>query len=286
MRVLLIIRIGILPVLLFYLEGGSFMKNMKNQNDKEMIYTESKTLRNETLDNISYDFLDKFKIIPYLTEDMILTTQQIANYYDCSLDTVKTLVKRNRDEFESDGMVVLTGIDLENFKIKVLRGSNEPDKISAKTRSLTILTKRSLLRIGMMMTSNLMATKIRNYLLNIEEKTEFDRKSWAIQREVGIIERKRMTSAISRYVPDTRHKKFAYPNYTNMIYKVLFNSTAKELRDQRNCQNNDALRNTFTTSELHTIEEVETIVTGLITMSYTYKQIEEMLQNRYIKKIS
>lgn len=117
MRVLLIIRIGILPVLLFYLEGGSFMKNMKNQNDKEMIYTESKTLRNETLDNISYDFLDKFKIIPYLTEDMILTTQQIANYYDCSLDTVKTLVKRNRDEFESDGMVVLTGIDLENFKI-------------------------------------------------------------------------------------------------------------------------------------------------------------------------
>ena len=49
------------------------MKNMKNQNDKELIYTESKTLRNETLDNVSYDFLDKMKVIPYLTDDMVVT---------------------------------------------------------------------------------------------------------------------------------------------------------------------------------------------------------------------
>ena len=39
------------------IKEDSFMKNMKNQNDKELIYTESKTLRNETLDNVSYDFL-------------------------------------------------------------------------------------------------------------------------------------------------------------------------------------------------------------------------------------
>jgi len=31
-----------------------------------------------------------------------------------------------------------------------------------------------------------------------KKKTDVDRKSWAIQREVGIIERKRMTSAISK----------------------------------------------------------------------------------------
>ena len=43
MRVLLTIRIGILAGFLFCLKGGSFMKNMKNQNDKELIYTESKT---------------------------------------------------------------------------------------------------------------------------------------------------------------------------------------------------------------------------------------------------
>lgn len=261
------------------------MKNMKNQNDKELIYMESKTLRNETLDNVSYDFLDKMKVIPYLTDDMVVTVQQAANYYECSMDTIKTLIKRNREEFEEDGMVVLTGTELNDFKEKVLQGSNEPDKISSKTRSLTLITKRSLLRIGMLMTSNLLATKIRNYLLNIEEKTEIDRKSWAIQREVGIIERKRMTSAISRYIPESKHKKFAYPNYTNMIYKVIFGCDAKSLRLERNVKTNDALRDSFTEDELKKVEEVETIVTGLISMDFTYKQIEQMLKDRFIKKI-
>ena len=259
------------------------MKNMKNQNDKELIYTESKTLRNETLDNVSYDFLDKMKVIPYLTDDMVVTVQQAANYYECSMDTIKTLIKRNRDEFEEDGMVVLKGKELKKFKEELGVGSNEPSLSYAS--SLTILTKRSLLRIGMLMTSNLLATKIRNYLLNIEEKTEIDRKSWAIQREVGIIERKRMTSAISRYIPESKHKKFAYPNYTNMIYKVILGCDAKSLRLDRNVKTNDALRDSFTEDELKKVEEVETIVTGLISMDFTYKQIEQMLKDRFIKKI-
>ena len=260
------------------------MKNMKNQNDKELIYTESKTLRNDTLNNISYDFLDKMKVIPYLTDDMIVTVQQAANYYECSMDTIKTLIKRNRDEFEGDGMVVLKGQELKKFKEELGVGSNEPGISYAS--SLTILTKRSLLRIGMLMTSNLLATKIRNYLLNIEEKTEIDRKSWAIQREVGIIERKRMTSAISKYIPENKNKKFEYPNYTNMIYKTIFGCDAKSLRLQRNVKTNDALRDNFTESELKKVEEVETIVTGLISMDFTYKQIEEMLKQRYRKRIS
>lgn len=259
------------------------MKNMKNQNDKELIYTESKTLRNETLNSISYDFLDKIKVIPYLTEDMVVTVQQAANYYECSMDTIKTLIKRNRDEFEDDGMTVLKGQELKNFKEDLGVGSNEPNLAYAS--SLTLLTKRSLLRIGMLMTSNLLATKIRNYLLNIEEKTEVDRKSWAIQREVGIIERKRMTSAISRYIPESKHKKFAYPNYTNMIYKIIFDCDAKTLREERKVKTNDALRDSFSETELKKVEEVETIVTGLISMDFTYKQIEEMLKERFIKKI-
>lgn len=262
------------------------MTKMKNQNSKELIYTESKTLRDETIENVDYDFLDKLKVIPYLTDDMVVTSQQVANYYDCSLDSVKTLIKRNRDEFESDGMVVLTGSTLDDFRGKVLRGSNEPDKLSSKTRSLTLLTKRSLFRVGMMLTGSEMATKVRNYLLNIEETTEIDRKSWAIQREVGIVERKRMTSAIAKYIPDTKHKKFAYPNYTNMLYKVLFNCDAKTLRERRGVKNNDALRDSFSKEELHNVEELETIVTGLVTMNFTYKQIEEMVKDRYIKKIS
>lgn len=260
------------------------MKTVKNQETKSMKYVESKSIRNDTLDNVSYDFLDKIKVVPYLTNDMVLSTNQIANYYECGLEAVKTIIKRNREEFESDGMVVLKGQDLKDFKEKIGEVQTEPTLNYAS--SLTILPKRSLLRVGMILTNNALSTKIRNYLLNIEENTEIDRKSWAIQREVGIVERKRMTSAISRYIPDSKNKKFAYPNYTNMIYKIIFGCDAKALRVERNVKTNDALRDSFTESELKKVEEVETIVTGLISMDFTYKQIEQMLNERYIKKIS
>ena len=94
-----------------------------------------------------------------------------------------------------------------------------------------------------------------------------------------------MTSAISKYIPESRHKKFAYPNYTNMIYKILFGCDAKTLRSAKNVKTNDALRDSFSESELRKVEEVETIVTGLISMDFTYKQIEQMLNDRFIKKL-
>lgn len=259
------------------------MKTVKNQETKTLKYVESQSIRNDILDNISYDFLDKIKIIPYLTNDMVISTNQIANFYECGLEAVKTIIKRNREEFENDGMIVLKGQDLKDFKEKIGEVQNEPTLNYAS--SLTILPKRSLLRIGMILTNNAIATKIRNYLLNIEEKTDVDRKSWAIQREVGIIERKRMTSAISKYIPESKHKKFAYPNYTNMIYKILFGCDAKTLRSERKVKTNDALRDSFSESELRKVEEVETIVTGLISMDFTYKQIEQMLKDRFIKKL-
>lgn len=262
------------------------MKKIENQvTTKTNKYVESETIRNETLDNVSYDFLDKLKVIPYLTTDMIITLDQASTYYDVSVDAIRTIVKRNRNEFENDGMIVLSGENLKDFIAKVCVGQDEPHKISPKTRALTLITKRSLLRIGMLLTNSDLATKIRNYLLNIEEKTEIDRKSWAIQREVGIIERKRMTSAISKYILDSEHKKFAYPNYTNMIYKNLFGCDAKTLRNERNVKTNDALRDSFSEAELKKVEEVETIITGLISMNFTYKQIDQMLKERYIKKI-
>lgn len=267
-------------------------KLSKQESNKSMAFTESKSLRNETIENTTYDFLDKFKVIPYLTDDMTVSVYQVSNYYDVSKKTIETIILRNRDEFEEDGMIVLKGEEFKKFVDEICDLQSEGDKtydkdaITSKTRSLTILPKRSLLRVGMILTNNFMATKVRNYLLNIEEQTEIDRKSWAIQREVGIIERKRMTSAISRYIPDSKNKKFAYPNYTNMIYKIIFGSDAKTLRNERNVKTNDALRDSFSESELKKVEEVETIVTGLISMDFTYKQIEQMLNERYLKRIS
>lgn len=259
------------------------MKKMENQN-KGLIYTESKTAREETIDTVEYDFLDKMKAIVYLTDTMVLSLDQVANYYESTKKSVDTIISRNKEEFLND-IQVLRGGELKEFKEKVtlLHGEGE---LNNRTPSLTLMNKRALLRVGMIMTNNAMATRIRNYLLNLEEDAKLDRKQWAIQREVGIIERKRLTSAISKCIPNTKNKKFAYPNYTNMIYKAIFNCDAKMIREQRNVKTNDALRDSFTEKELKLVEESETIVTALIMLGFTYKQIEEHLSNKYIKKIS
>jgi hypothetical protein len=260
------------------------MKKMENQkSSKELIYTESKTARDDVINAVEYDFLDKMKAIIYLTDEMVLSLDQAANYYESTKKSIDTIITRNKEEFLED-ISVLRGEELRAFKEKVtlLHGEGE---LNNRTPSLTLMNKRALLRIGMIMTNNAMATRIRNYLLNLEEDAKFDRKQWAIQREVGIIERKRMTSAISKYIPNTKHKRFAYPNYTNMLYGVILGYDAKTLREQRKVKTNDALRDSFTEDELKLVEEAETIVTALISLGFTYKQIEEHLKNKYIKKI-
>ena len=137
----------------------------------------------------------------------------------------------------------------------------------------------------MILTNSGIATKVRDYLLNIEERTEIDIKSWSIQREVGKIERARMTSAISKYVPDSQHKRFAYPNYTNMVYRMIFNKDTKAMRKERGAKDNDSLRDMLSADELAKVEEVETIITGLVSMEFTYKQIQQMINDRYVKKL-
>lgn len=260
------------------------MKKMENTNVTNK-YVESKSIRNITFDSVDYDFLDKIKVIPYLTKDMVLTIDQIANYYEVTVEAVRTVIKRNREEFETDGMAILRGEELRKFLDEVCEVQNEPHKTSEKIRNLTLLTKRSLLRTGMILTNSGIATQVRDYLLNIEERTKIDTKSWAIQREVGKIERARMASAISRYVPDSPHKRFAYPNYTNMVYRTIFQKDAKTMKEERGAKDNDSLRDMLSADELAKVEEVETIITGLVSMEFTYKQIQQMINDRYVKKL-
>lgn len=251
---------------------------------KEQALTESKSLRDEAINNGgNFDFLDKLKAIEFLTKDMILSIEQISNYYEVSKKTVETVISRNRDEFEEDGMKVLIGDELREFKNLVNAPSNEGASINSRLNSLTILSKRSLLRVGLIMTNNAMAFKIRNYLLNLEEVATKEQRNWALQREVGKVDRKRMTSAICDYLQPSN--KFVYSNYTDCIYKILFGKKAKELRVERNVKTNDALRDSFSKEELKLVQESETIVTALVTLSFSYDYIKEQLQNKYSIKI-
>jgi hypothetical protein len=217
---------------------------------------------------------------------MVVSVEQVANFYEVSNKAINTIIDRHRDELEEDGVMVLKGEELKEFKQKVSVLQTE-ERINPKTSNLTILTKRAMLRIGMLLTTSSIATKIRNYLLNLEENSTEEQKRWAIQREVGKVDRKRMTTAISNYIPDSPHKRFAYPNYTNMIYKILFNKDAKQIRFEKGITKDSELtRDNFSGEELKMVDEAETIVTALVTLGFGYDYIKEQLEKKYKKMIS
>ena len=256
-------------------------QKVQDNNSRELVLTESKTMREGYIKEEYFDVLDKIKAIPYLTKDMVLSVEQVANYYEVSNEAIKTVIKRHRDELEQDGIMVLKGNELKEFKNTICEVQGEPTKISNKTTAFTILTKRAMLRIGMLLTTSPIAKLVRNHLLDCEEEVSLEKQKWIAQREAGKIDRKRMTSAISNYIPKGRKQKFAYPNYTNMIYKALFGKDAKTMRVERGYSKNDLLRDSFSGEELRLVDEAETIVTALITLGFGYEYIREQLNIKY-----
>ena len=46
-----------------------------------------------------------------------------------------------------------------------------------------------------------------------------ERKQWEIERAKGIVVRHILTDTIKNMIPESDHKKFAYPTYTNLIFE-------------------------------------------------------------------
>jgi len=110
-------------------------------------------------------------------------------------------------------------------------------------------------------------------------------KEWDLHREVGKIDRKRMTSSISQNIENA--KSFVYSDYTNMVYSVLFNMTAKEIRESRKIEKKSQLtRDYLTKEELNIVDEAETIVTALVSLGFKKDYIFIQLTRKFQKQIA
>lgn len=110
-------------------------------------------------------------------------------------------------------------------------------------------------------------------------------KEWDLHREVGKVDRKRMTSSISQNIYNAQAK--TYSDYTNMVYDVLFGMKAKEIRDSRNINKKSQLtRDYLTKDELKLVDEAETIVTALVSLGFKKDYILDQLRRKFIKKIA
>lgn len=110
-------------------------------------------------------------------------------------------------------------------------------------------------------------------------------KEWELHREVGKVDRKRLTSSICQNIYNAQAK--TYSDYTNMIYDVLFGMTAKEIRESRNINKKSQLtRDYLTKNELKLVDEAETIVTALVSLGFKKDYILDQLRRKFIKYIA
>jgi hypothetical protein len=138
----------------------------------ELALTESPSLRAQYADRV--DVLDKVKALAFLPDDTHVSTELIADYYEVDVDAIESVVRRNREELESNGYRVLRGQELRDFETVNLTGS--------KRRALALFTRRAILNVGQMLTESAVARSVRTYLLDVEELAPPEVRTEAIER--------------------------------------------------------------------------------------------------------
>lgn len=239
----------------------------------EIIFVESKFMRN---DNVYRDeILDKIKIVPslYVTDEV--TLEMASEYYGINIETVRQVIKRNRDEFtEYDEIRLLKGKNLKEFKTMV------QDVLSFKgVNSLQLLNRRGLLRLGMLLTESEVAKSIRNYLLNVEEISTKRQRDWAVEREISKRNRRMLTDAIKEFCEGLMNGH-EYSTYTNLVYNIVFDCKANDLRELYDLDKKDHIRDTLPSEDLKKVVEVERVISTLLKLGKDYTYIkDELLKN-------
>lgn len=71
-----------------------------------------------------------------------------------------------------------------------------------------------------------------NAMENELKRIYAERQQWQIECDKGVVIRHILTDTIKMKIADSPNKRFAYPNYTNLIYRTLFGKTAN-IRSRR-----------------------------------------------------
>lgn len=125
----------------------------------ELVLIESRTARQQYGNRI--DVLEKVRAIPFLPDDLHVTSEGVAAFFGVSIETIRQLVHRNLDELQEHGYQVISGSRLSDMKS--LSG------LGGRARSLALFDRRTLLSVAMLLRDSKVARQVRRYLLDSEQ---------------------------------------------------------------------------------------------------------------------
>ena len=154
----------------------------------ELMLVESKTMREEMVGKVSNERVDeifnKVKGLVLLQDDTNITVEMASRYFEVDKETVKKSIQRHNDELIEDGLKILKGQELKDFKDLISGGDimSLPSEIK-QSSILTILPRRAILRLGMLLQDSIIAKQVRTYLLDVEGNTKTEDKLIALTQD-------------------------------------------------------------------------------------------------------
>lgn len=218
------------------------------------VLVESRTMRSQFTDR--FDVLDKAGSLSLLPDDTHATTEMVASFYEVPEDTVKSVVKLNREELETNGYQVLRGDSLRSFK--------DLSGFKTRSRNLALFNRKTILNVGMLLTESDVARKVRAYLLSAEEMLteEQRRQAWLRSRLNGIEARNSFTETLKIiYEMSETSKSFGIwaSTFTTMMTKATLKIDHKEFQALKREGGGNA-RNAMTEDQLKRMDMAEQLV--------------------------
>ncbi|MFD7439929.1 restriction endonuclease [Streptomyces sp. NPDC059909] len=130
----------------------------------EAVLLESRSLREGMAERT--EVLNKVKALSLLPDGRHVTTAMVATYFDVTVEVIRQIKSRHREELTFNGMRTLQGADLQEFKRDIL--SLYSESYPQPRSSLTLYPRRAILNIAMLLRDSEVARQVRTYLLDME----------------------------------------------------------------------------------------------------------------------
>ena len=139
---------------------------------------ESKETRDKMMERS--EVLDKVKKLFLIPGMEMMTSKQVAEYFEVGLDLLRKVYERNQQEIDSDGTRLCKLDDFRGDNLSRLKSgkrgttafqSEDGTIIEVQNAGVRCFSRRAVLRIAMLLRDSAVAQEIRTQLLNIFEKT-------------------------------------------------------------------------------------------------------------------
>jgi len=199
---------------------------------------------------------------------MVVLKDQLASFFEVSLRTVESYLKKNTNELGRNGYEVLKAKRLKDLKLAI-QASHVPEIDFGNIKmapQLGVFDFRAFLNLAMLMRESERAGLLRKAILDIVIDTINQRTGGATkyinQRDEDFIHsvfieenyRKQFTDALDHCV---EMGKVKYPIYTDKIYVSIFKEQAQEYRKILRLDKRENLRDTFYSEILDLIASYE-----------------------------